>query len=126
MKLPAALGACAAALATSACVISVDADDRDVRADYVSPGSSWGTVYAADLGAEAVTITVSDNGCTTRDFFDARVFPRGDDAFEIGFTRIRQDYCKALNPDGVAISWSFAELGIPPGARVTVLNNIRR
>jgi hypothetical protein len=114
--------AAASVLMLGGCII-IDADEVDSHYDY---DSSWGSVYAADVGLDAISVTVRDNGCTTKDFFEVDI--DGDDEleFEIGFDRIREDHCKAYNPAGKRLTWSFAELGIPAGADVSVENQVRR
>ncbi|MEL6323330.1 MAG: hypothetical protein AAFQ84_03765 [Pseudomonadota bacterium] len=116
-------GAVVAAALLGGCVI-IDADDDSFTADWDS-NDNFGTVYGADVSDSTVTFNVTDNGCTDRSFFDVRVFGNDDD-FEVGLKRTRQDYCKALNPDGAVVSWSFQELGIPDGAKVRILNSVRR
>ena len=106
------------------CVI-IDADDADFRSDW-DDGDGFGTVYAADVSANTIAFNVSDNGCTDRSFFDVRVYDEDDDAFEVGLRRTRTDHCKAYNPEGTTVSWTFQELGIPADAEVTVLNRVRR
>ena len=117
----AATGLAAALL--SGCVI-VDADVRE---------SSWGHgdlgyLYGAEVsGRDAeITITARSNGCTQKEDFDFIVRHRGDDEFDVGFRREREDNCKALVPDGRRMTWSFAELGIPRNARVMILNPVGR
>jgi len=117
----AASGVAAAML--GGCVI-VDADVRE---------SGWGArefgyLYGAEVSGRdpEVTITVRSNGCTQKSDFDYVVRHRGDDEFDIGFRRERDDNCKALVPDGRRMTWSFAELGIPRNARVMILNPVGR
>lgn len=104
------------------CII-IDADDSDMSYDY---DSNWATVYAADAGPDTVSITVSDNGCTTKEFFEVDVDQDAEMEFDIGFDRIREDYCKMLNPAGKMLTWTYSELGIPGGAEVSIRNSVRR
>jgi len=71
-------------------------------------------------------IRTRSNGCTEKGDFDFVVRDRGDDEFDVGFRRERQDNCKALVPEGRRMTWSFAELGIPRQARVMILNPVGR
>ncbi|MEO0883557.1 MAG: hypothetical protein AAFY34_12645 [Pseudomonadota bacterium] len=111
--------------ALGGCVI-IDADDADFRSDFDFDDKGFGSVYGADVAGDAIAFTVSDNGCTDKTFFDVRVFGDDEDEFEVGVKRVREDYCRALNPDGKTFTWTFQELGIPSGAEVTVLNSVRR
>ncbi len=124
MKLKIASAALALSL-LGGCII-IDADDDHFGTSYDGHHSGYGTVFAADVSASSVAFLVTSNGCTERDFFDVDVEKEDDNAFEIGVRRIRQDHCKAIVPDGVQVAWSFAELGIPDGAEVTVRNQVRR
>ena len=104
-----------------ACVI-VDADEHtssswDMDRDY-------GSLKGAEVSANQITARVSSNGCTTKDFIGTDVRKSGEDSFTVGFYREKQDYCRANLPDGVALSWSFEELGIPNGADVSVRNRV--
>ncbi len=110
--------------ALGGCVLSIDADGYD--RDYYTSGSSFGSVYAADVSDNSVSFTVTDNGCTDKSFFDVDVRKEDSDEFEIGLRRERQDHCDAVNPAGTTLTWSYQELGIPYGAEITVLNQVRR
>lgn len=108
------------------CVII--ADDGELSRSYVSSGPSSagaGTVFGAEIQGDRVAFTVSSNGCTTRDFFEADVRERSGRHF-VEIDRIRTDTCRALVPEGVEVSWSFAELGLADGADVELVNPVRR
>lgn len=109
------------AFALSGCVI-VDADEH-VRADW-SGERDYGELMGADVSADVITVRVTSNGCTTKDFIGANVNKSGDDRFSVGFYREREDYCRAYLPDGVSLSWTFEELGIPDGAVVRIRNDV--
>lgn len=120
---PAMFAAAAIGLvALSGCVIAVDGD-HDVHSNW-DMDRDYGTLKGADVSANAVTARVTSNGCTTKDFIGTDVRKSGDDSFTVGFFREKQDYCRAMLPDGVALTWSFEELGIPEGAEVRVRNKI--
>ena len=110
------------ALTLGGCII-IDADEVHSDFDY---DRGWGSVYAADVSANSISVTVQDNGCTTKDFFEVDVDQDDDMDFDVGFDRIREDYCKMHNPDGRTLTWSYAELGIPSGAEVSIKNSVRR
>ena len=126
MKASSILVTAVAGLALTGCVIAIDGDKGSHSKSYTS-GSHIGyaSVYAADIGTDAITFTVSDNGCTDENFFDIDVRKIDDYEFSIGLTRTREDYCQA-GTSGKNVSWSYRELGIPDGASVSVLNGIRR
>ncbi|MGB3625434.1 MAG: hypothetical protein WA989_06395 [Henriciella sp.] len=117
-----AAAAAAGIMALSGCVIAVDGDD-DVHTNW-DMGHSYGTLKGADVSANSITARVSSNGCTTKDFIGTDVRRMGDDRFSVGFVREKDDYCRAMLPEGIALTWSFAELGIPEGAEVKIRNEI--
>jgi len=113
----------AAAMLTG-CVI-VDADVRE--SDWGAHGD-FGYLFGAEVSGRdpEITIIARSNGCTEKSDFDFVVRNRGDDEFDVGFRRERQDNCKALVPEGRRMTWTFTELGIPRQARVMILNPVGR
>lgn len=107
----------------SGCIV-IDADEEDLHSNW-DDSPSYGTLKAADVSGSAVTVRVSSNGCTTKDFIGTDVRRMGEDRFSVGFYREKEDYCRANLPDGVALSWNFSELGIPDGADVSIRNTVR-
>ena len=103
-----------------------------VDADVSEHGWDWDDDLGYVLGAEVsprgpeVTITAHSNGCTEKEDFRPVVRDRGEDRFDVGFRRIKEDHCKALVPEGRSMTWSFAELGIPRNSRVFILNRVGR
>ena len=113
-----------AAAMLSGCVIV----DADVRESEWGARCDFGYLYGAEVSGRdpEITIIARSNGCTEKGDFDFVVRDRGDDEFDVGFRRERQDNCKALVPEGRRMTWSFAELGIPRQARVMILNPVGR
>lgn len=113
------------ALALAGCVI-IDADDEDPRGHAdVSDAPAPEQLYAAAIGPEAITIRVSSGGCTDRASFTPNVMRAGE-GWRVAFRRAAPDRCKAFLADGVELAWSRAELGLPDGARVVVVNEVGR
>lgn len=81
--------------------------------------------WRIDASNELV-VRFESNGCTTRDSFELQVFQSqaGPGQYEVGFVRRYADRCRALLPQGVPLSWTKAELGVPATAEVYVLNPI--
>ncbi len=109
------LSVLAATFALSGCVVV--AGDFDDHAHFDSSGS--GEVMGSVVDSRGVTVTARSNGCTDKTSFDADV-DREDGVYEIRFERIRADNCRALLRDGVELTWTYGELGIPDGASVVV------
>lgn len=102
--------------------------DADVRESDWSRADNFGYVLGAEVSARGpeVMIIAHSNGCTDKQDFAPVVRDRGDDRFDVGFRRIKDDNCKALVPDGRRMVWSFAELGIPRNSRVYLMNPVGR
>lgn len=124
MKASFILPTLAAATLLGGCII-VDADEGDISAAFADE-NNLGTVYGAAVHHDQVIFRVTSNGCTDESSFSTEISSRGGDRYTVSIDRKRADLCRALVPDGVEVSYSFAELGLPDGADVTVLNPIRR
>jgi hypothetical protein len=78
-------------------------------------------LYAAAAGREALTIRVGSNGCTRKEDFAFHVERRGS-VVTLAFARKRIDNCKSLALGSAELSFTWAELGLPPRAMVFLLN----
>lgn len=78
-------------------------------------------IHAAAVGQGQAVFWVSSNGCTRKNDLNVMVRRSGDTSI-ITLRRIRQDLCADIQPEGVEMRWSFEELGLKPGSRVTVEN----
>ncbi len=75
-----------------------------------------------DFDGQRLNVVVGSNGCTETSSFEIKI-KEGDPA-ELTLTRRTPDLCKALVPEGVTVSWTYAELGLERGQPVRVLNPI--
>ena len=127
MKASSIFAVAIATLTLGGCVVAIGGDRDGHSTTYTSGDyNSYGSIYAASVRPDAIAFTVESNGCTDESFFHVDVVKTDTDAFNVGLTRTRQDYCKAHVPDGKTVNWTYRELGIPAGAQVSVLNGIRR
>ena len=98
-------------------------DPGFVDAPYavVEPVLAWRQNAAGDL-----VVRVHSNGCTNKDSFDAVATgaPRTGWAFDVTLTRYFPDTCEAILPQGVELVWTRDELGLPPSARLALINPI--
>lgn len=78
-------------------------------------------IHAAAITRDLAVFWVSSNGCTDKDDLSAVVDRHGDTS-TITVRRIDQDLCQTPDADGVEVIWSFEELGLTPGSRVSVNN----
>ena len=78
-------------------------------------------IHAAAFTKDAAVFWVSSNGCTKKDDLQPIVSMHGD-ASVITLRRVSEDRCTTPEDEGVEVKWSFEELGLKPGARVSVDN----
>lgn len=113
----------AAAVSLAACstvqrIPGVPGGDRE-------PESAIETVLGSRMiGDDILVVRVASNGCTQKGDFTVQV-RRRDGAYNVMLERTREDYCRALLPNGVEIAFGFEELGVPQGATVRVANPVR-
>ena len=122
MKSLALFGAAGLTLLSAGCVI-VDADVDEHRMRYSEDAERF---YAADIADNEISIRVAASGSTTKEFFDVDIDHQGGDTFEIEFERERRDFCKMNQPNGEKLTYSFAELGLPDGAKIILKNPVGR
>jgi len=78
-------------------------------------------VHSAVIAHDQAVFRVTSNGCTTKADILPVVRPSNEGPI-ITLRRIKEDRCREAQPDGESISWSFDELGIPSGSRLSVDN----
>lgn len=114
-------GVAAAATALSACAL-VDRwtgrDDAPVLAE--GPGQIE-PVHAAAIVQDQAVFWVSSNGCTEKSDL-LPVVRRQGDASVITLRRLKEDRCLEPRDQGVEMRWTFQEMGLEPGSRVSVEN----
>ena len=78
------------------------------------------TAYVHD---GSLVVRVDSNGCTSASDFELAVTD-GEPA-EVTLKRTKPDNCRALLAEGVELRWTYADLGLEPGAPVRVLNPLK-
>ena len=78
-------------------------------------------VYRADAGREALVISVASSGCTAKGDFTFHVETRGPTT-TLAFARKRLDTCQSFAMGKTELSFSWAELGVPPRTQLFLLN----
>lgn len=112
--------ACGLAAALSACALADRFMPGQQTAQAPLPGQIE-PVHAAVIAQDQAVFWASSNGCTVK----ADLTPVVRDSNEgpiITLRRLKEDRCLETRPDGVELRWSFEELGLAPGARVSVEN----
>ena len=79
-------------------------------------------VRKVDFDGQRLTVVVGSNGCTEASSFEVRI--KDTDPAELSLIRRAPDLCKAVVREGVAVSWTYAELGLNTGQHVRVLNPV--
>lgn len=108
------------ATTTSACALSNPFAAEDVVAAVPMPGQME-PVHAAVIAHDQALFRVTSNGCTAKADLTPIVRQVRDEAV-ITVRRIKEDRCQRPVADGLEVSWTFEELGLAPGARVSVEN----
>lgn len=97
----------------------------DPRAGFAPEPLEPVLAFREDVEGDLV-VRVQSNGCTTKDSFD--VFVTGSAAggwsFDMVLTRLHADRCRAFLPQGVTLTWTKDELGLPPSAEVVLINPV--
>ena len=125
MRLLPALAAAALLPLLGGCVIySNDGGEKvSVMSDRVAVETeTLEAVRKVDFDGQRLNVVVGSNGCTEASSFEVKI--KDGDPAELSLTRRTPDLCRAIVREGVTVSWTYAELGLTPGAAVRVLNPI--
>ena len=79
-------------------------------------------VRKVDFDGQRLNVVVGSNGCTEASSFEVKI--KDGAPAELSLTRRTPDLCRAIVREGVTVSWTYAELGLTPGAAVRVMNPI--
>jgi len=114
-------GALAFAMALSACALVDRWTGRDDAPALVEGPGQIEAVHAAAIVQDQAVFWVSSNGCTEKADLIPIVRQEGG-ASVITLRRLKQDRCLEPVAQGVEMRWTFQEMGLAPGARVSVEN----
>lgn len=103
----------------SACALVQQVTGRPQSAE-VLPGQVE-PVHAAVIAQNQAAFWVSSNGCTAKADIQP-VVRQSSDGPIITLRRIKEDRCREIRPEGVEMRWSFQELGLADGSRLSVEN----
>jgi len=107
------------ALLLSACALLTPAD-HPVEALADLPGQME-PVHAAVIAQNQAVFWVTSNGCTAKNDLTP-VVRRSHGETVITLRRIKEDRCTVPVRDGLEVRWTFEEMGLPDGARVSIEN----
>lgn len=71
-----------------------------------------------------IDVTVPTGGCTKKADFQVSSSPIENGEAAIEFYRLRRDTCKGNFPDGLKLQFSWAELKLPEGTKLSVRNPV--
>ncbi len=111
-------GVSAAASLAAACAWLPAARDPVETASL--PGSVE-PIHSAAIAQDQAVFWVSSNGCTAKADLTP-VVRRASEGSTITLRRIKEDRCDRPVAEGVEVRWTFEEMGLQPGARVSVEN----
>ena len=116
-------GLAAAALLPGCAMIDRVADQFSTAevAQAVDEPGQIEPVHAAAIVQDQAVFWVSSNGCTQKSDLTP-VVRRAGGASVITLRRLKEDRCLEPRADGVEMRWSFQEMGLAPGSRVSVEN----
>lgn len=114
------LGACVIYDSSASEAVSVHVGSNRAAAD----SASLETLREVRFEAGAMVVRADSNGCTSEASFAVHLADAEGPA-QISLTRETADHCKALAPGGVELRWTYAELGLEPGATAVIGNPIR-
>jgi hypothetical protein len=106
-----------AAVALSGCATAAPPELRPAASEL----AELEPLYRADAGREALTISVSSNGCTAKADFTFHLEQQGG-ATTLAFARRRIDTCKSFAIGKTDLTFTWAELGVAPRTPVFLLN----
>jgi hypothetical protein len=115
------VGILVAATALSACAMVdrwMGRDEAPVLAE--GPGQIE-PVHAAAIVQDQAVFWVSSNGCTEKSDLLPVVRRQGDGSV-ITLRRLKEDRCLQPRDQGVEVRWTFQEMGLAPGSRVSIEN----
>ena len=113
-------GATLLAISLSACALTNPFTRGDQGAQAAMPGQME-PVHAAVIAHDQALFRVTSNGCTAKSDLTPVVRQARNEAV-ITLRRIKEDRCQSPITDGLEITWTFEEMGLAPGARVSVEN----
>jgi hypothetical protein len=125
MRLLPALAAVALLPLLGGCVIysNEGGEKVSVMSDRVAvEAETLEAVRKVDFDGQRLNVVVGSNGCTEASSFEVKI--KDGDPAELSLTRRTPDLCRAIVREGVTVSWTYAELGLTPGAAVRVMNPI--
>lgn len=114
-------GALTLAVALSGCALVDRWTGREAAPMLADSPGQIEPVHAAAIVQDQAVFWVSSNGCTKK----ADLLPvvrRQGDASVITLRRLKEDRCLEPRAQGVEMSWTFQEMGLAPGSRVSVEN----
>jgi hypothetical protein len=81
-------------------------------------------LMAAEPTEAGVNVTVSTGGCTKKADFEVAAQPAAQGAAKVEIRRLKSDYCKGFFPDGIKFLFTWDDLKLPAGTKLTLANPV--
>jgi hypothetical protein len=82
-------------------------------------------VIATEPADAGIAVTVPTGGCTKKADFQTASQPAGEGAAKIEIRRLKSDWCKGNFPDGIKFVFTWDELKVPAGTKLTLANPVK-
>lgn len=114
-------GMLALAMMLSACALVDRWTGREAAPVLAEGPGQIEPVHAAAIVQDQAVFWVSSNGCTEKSDLLPVVRRQGDGSV-ITLRRLKEDRCLEPRDQGVEMRWTFQEMGLAPGTRVSIEN----
>ncbi len=79
-------------------------------------------IMAAEQTDSGISVTVPTGGCTKKADFEVSASPVSTGAAQVEIRRLKRDYCKGNFPDGLKVLFTWDDLKLAAGTKVTITN----
>jgi hypothetical protein len=81
-------------------------------------------LMAAEPTDAGINVTVPTGGCTKKADFEVSAQPPAQGAAKVEIRRLKSDYCKGFFPDGIKLSFTWEDLKLPAGTKLSLTNPV--
>jgi hypothetical protein len=93
-----------------------------LAADARSEQATLAEVLAFEPTQAGISVTVPTGGCTKKADFEVNSRQPVPGTAQVEFKRLKPDACKGNFPDGIKLTFSWDDLKLPAGTKLTVAN----
>ncbi|MFZ1109163.1 MAG: hypothetical protein WAN43_12585 [Rhodomicrobium sp.] len=81
-------------------------------------------LLAAKPTDAGIDVTVTTGGCTKKADFAVSAQPPAQGAAKVEIRRLKSDWCKGNFPDGIKLTFTWEELKLPAGTKLSLANPV--